>query len=57
MSQLFDKIVEETRKAKVRGYDWEKYAEGRTIEEVVRDHLALFYVDVMTERYEGKKNG
>ncbi len=51
MSQLFDKIVEETRKAKAKGYDWEKYAKGRTIEEVVMDNLAEFYVESVKQGY------
>jgi hypothetical protein len=53
MSQLFNKIVEETRKAKVRGYDWEACAEGRTIEEVVRDNLAEFYIEVIKQGFDG----
>ena len=43
-----------TKKAKVRGYDWEQYAEGRTIEEVVKDNLADFYVEFITLAYERK---
>jgi hypothetical protein len=52
MGQIFDKIVEETRKAKVRGYDWEQYAEGRTIQEVVQDNLADFYIECITRASE-----